>query len=55
MLLDAFATLPKATVSFVMSTRLSVRIEQLDSQWTDFHEIWYLSNFRKCTVKIQVS
>jgi hypothetical protein len=47
MLLDAFATLPEATVSFVMSARLSVRREQLVSHWSDFHEIWYLRNFRK--------
>jgi hypothetical protein len=25
----------------------SVRIEQLGSHWTDFHEIWYLSTFPK--------
>jgi len=39
----AFAKLPKATISFVKSVRLSVRppacMEQLDSQWTDMHEI----------------
>jgi hypothetical protein len=29
----------KATISFVMSVRLSVRIEQLDSHWTGFDEI----------------
>ena len=32
-----------------------VRMEQLGSQWTDFHEIWYLSTFRKPVNKIQVS
>ena len=39
--LGAFAKLRKATVSFVISVRvrLSVRIEQLGSHWTDFHEI----------------
>ena len=41
--LDAFAKLRKATISFVMSVRpsvrLSVHMEQLDSHWTDFH-IW---------------
>ena len=55
MLLDAIAALPKATVSFVMSARPSVRIEQLGSRWSGFHEIWYLSNFRKSVEKIQVS
>jgi len=36
----------KATISFVMSVCLSVwssvRMEQLGSHWTNFHEIWYL-------------
>jgi len=48
--------LRKATISFVMFVRLSVRLsgcpsvsmEKLGSHWTDFHEIWYLSIFRKC-------
>jgi len=30
-------------------------MEQLCSYWTDFHEIWYLSIFRKCDEKIQFS
>jgi hypothetical protein len=34
---------------------MSVRMEQLGSHWTDFHEIWYLSIFRKSVEKIQVS
>ena len=34
---------------------LSARMEQLDSHWTDFHEIWYSSIFRKSGEKIQVS
>jgi hypothetical protein len=29
-------------------------MEQLVSHWTDFHEIWYLSIFRKSVQKIQV-
>ena len=32
----------------------SVRMEHFDSHWTDFHEIWYLSIFRKYVGKIQV-
>jgi hypothetical protein len=40
--LGAFAKLRKATISFVMSIRLSVRpsfsMEQHGSHWTDFHE-----------------
>jgi len=43
-----------ATISFVMPVRLSVRMEQLSSHWTDFHEIWYLRIFRKYVEKIQV-
>jgi hypothetical protein len=34
---------------------LSVRMVQLGSHWTGFHEIWYLSIFRKSVEKIQVS
>jgi type I site-specific restriction-modification system R (restriction) subunit len=37
--LGAFAKLRKATNSFAMSASLSIRMEQLDSHWTDFHEI----------------
>ena len=41
--LGAFAKLRKAAISFVMSVRPSVRpsvrMEQLGSHWTDFHEI----------------
>ena len=42
-----FAKLRKATISFVMSVRLSVRMEQLGSQWTDFDKIWCLGFFPK--------
>jgi len=49
-LLGAFAKLRKETIIFV---RLSVRTE-LGSQWKDFHEILYLSIFRKSFEKIQV-
>jgi hypothetical protein len=38
-LLCAIAKLQKAIISFVMSVCLSVRMEQLVSHWTDFHEI----------------
>jgi hypothetical protein len=37
-LLGAFENLRKATVSFVMSARPSLRFEQFGSHWTDFHE-----------------
>ena len=49
----------KRSISFVklsvhLSVRPSVRMEQLGYHWTDFHEILYLSAFRKFTEKFQV-
>jgi hypothetical protein len=38
-ILGAFVKLRKATISFLMSVFLSVRMEQLGSHSTDFHEI----------------
>jgi hypothetical protein len=35
----AFAELRNAAISFVVSVRLYVRMEQLGSPWQDFHEI----------------
>jgi len=35
--LDAFIKLQKATVSFVASVHLSVRVQQHGTHWTDFH------------------
>ena len=49
--LGLFVSLRKATISFVMS----VRAVQLGSYWTDFHEIWYLSAFRKSVDRIEVA
>jgi hypothetical protein len=37
------------------SSCLSVYNKQLDSYWPDFHEIWYLSIFRRTVEKIHVS
>ena len=51
----AFAKLRKATISFVISVRPSVRMERLGSHWTDFHEFGYLNIFRKSVEKIQDS
>jgi hypothetical protein len=53
-LLDMFVILWKVAVNFIKSVRLSIRMKQLGSHWTDFHEIWYLSIFQKCIEKIQV-
>ena len=48
--LGAFAKLQKATVCLILSACLSVG-PPIRSHWTDFHEIWYLSTFRKkCTL-----
>jgi len=35
-------------------SRLSVSMEQLGSQWMDFHEIQFLSIFQKSIEEIQV-
>ena len=40
LLLGAFTKLRKLTISFVICVCLSALILQLDSHWTDFHEIW---------------
>jgi hypothetical protein len=40
---------------YLRSTRLSVRMEQLGSHWTDLNEIWYLRVLRKSVEKSQVS
>jgi hypothetical protein len=45
--LGPFPKFRKATISFVMY----VHKKQLGSQWTDFHEIWYLDIFRKSVEK----
>jgi len=37
------------------SVRPSTSMEQLGSHWTDFHEVWYLSIFRKFVDEIAVS
>ena len=56
-ILGAFAKLWNATISFLMSVRQSMRpssrMEQLVSPWTNFHEMWYFSAFRKTVEKIQ--
>ena len=45
--LKANARWRRATISFVMSVRPSVRMEQLGSLLMDFHEIWYFEHFPK--------
>jgi hypothetical protein len=44
----------KTTISFIMSVRHSVRMEQLVSHRTDFYGIVYLSVFRKSAEKVWV-
>jgi hypothetical protein len=53
--LGCFAKLRKVTIIFLMSVRLSARMEQQGSHWTDFHEIWYLSIVRKYVEKFKAS
>ena len=45
----------KRTISLEISVRLSVRMVQLGSHWTDCHEILYLRICRKSVEKFQVS
>ena len=53
-ILGAFAKFRRAAVSYVMFVCLSVRVEQLGSQWTGFHEIWFF-DIVSCVEKIPVS
>jgi len=57
--LGALEKLRKATVGFVVSVRLSIRLcfrmEQLGSHWAKFPEILYFIIFRKSVEKGQVS
>lgn len=46
--------LRRATVSFFMSARMFVHMEQIGFHWTDFYEISHLKVFRKHLEKIQV-
>ena len=41
------------TIIFVMPVRLSVRMEQIGSHWTDSDEILYLCIFRNPVEKIR--
>jgi len=45
----------KVTIGFVMPFYPFVRPHRTLSHWTDFHLIWYLSNFRKSVPEIEVS
>ena len=54
LLLEAFAQLRTATISFMPALCLSVRMEQLSSHWADLHKILYLKIFRKFVQQIQV-
>jgi hypothetical protein len=48
-MLGAFVKLRKATISSAMS----VRVEQLYSDWTGFHEILYLRIFKNLPRKFK--
>ena len=45
----------KSDYYFVVSLLPSVRTEKLGSHWTNYHEVSYLSAFRKSVQKSQVS
>jgi hypothetical protein len=51
-LLGVFEKIRKATGCFILSVCLSVIMEQLASEWTDFHEICYSIRFRKSVDRI---
>jgi hypothetical protein len=53
--LGALAELRKATVSFVMSVGLYVRVKHLGCHWREIQEIWYSNIFFNYVDKIQVS
>jgi hypothetical protein len=55
MLLDFLGAFAKWRKTITASQCLSVRMEQLGSHWTDFHEIKYLRIFRKSVWEIQGS
>jgi hypothetical protein len=55
LLLRHIRKIAKATIKFIMSVRLSVRMEHLGSLWIDFYEIWYLCIFQTYIEKIQFS
>jgi hypothetical protein len=52
--LDMFIKLWKSSSS-CLYVCLPFCMEQLGSQWMDFHEIWYLSIFQTSVEKVQVS
>jgi len=51
---NTFATFRKATITFVMSVRPSICVEQLWSLWTNCNGVWCLVILRKCARKIQL-
>jgi hypothetical protein len=55
--LSAFRCVRKTlkTDYYLRHVRLSVRVEQLDTHWTDFDEILHLGSLRKSVEIIQVS
>ena len=56
--LGAFAELRKASIKFVMSVslsiRLSIHVERFGSHWTDFYEILYLSISANLSRKLKI-
>ena len=54
LILGAFVKLREANINVAMSIRPFVRMEKLESHWTQFDEMWYVSFFREFVIKIQV-
>jgi len=50
-----FSKLQKVTVSFIISVRSFVGVEELSSLWNNYHYIWYLKIFKKSASDVQVS
>ena len=60
LILGTFTKLKKSTINFFMfafylSICPSFHKKHFGYHWTGFHEIWYLSIFKKSVVKVQVS
>jgi hypothetical protein len=55
-LLGAFALshVKRLLASSCLSVRLTVRMHQLDSRWTDIRQIWYSKLLRKSVQTLQI-
>jgi hypothetical protein len=51
--LGAFAKLRKWTAGLIRYLCLSLRMDHLDSHWTDFHKTWYIFQQSVDIIKIR--